>query len=231
MTDPGISDNDRLGHYVALWKQAVEVQMHFNDLEWRIRGLALTALTFALGAAALVAKDGTTIGWASVGSLLLLPSLVLWGAFYYVDRFWYHPLLKGAGKEAEALEASIRGFLPDVQGLSNSITAASPHDRSWVVRKIRPHAEKVHSDGKLKQFYALGAIAILLLAVALQLATSLSDPNESPPDEPPRMVPASVSAMASMVIATIPWCCAPPLFGKAPVQSGETSGSCFGRWR
>lgn len=30
----------------------------------------------------------------------------------------------------------------------------------------------------------LGAVAIFLLAVALQMATSLSDPNESQPDEP-----------------------------------------------
>lgn len=41
-----MDDDDRVRHYIELWKQTVAVQQHFNDLEWRIRQLALTALTF-----------------------------------------------------------------------------------------------------------------------------------------------------------------------------------------
>ena len=48
--DPvGLSPNEALGHYVSLWKTSVEVQQHFNDIEWRIRGLAVTVATSHLG--------------------------------------------------------------------------------------------------------------------------------------------------------------------------------------
>ncbi|WP_344067846.1 hypothetical protein [Nostocoides vanveenii] len=66
---PGAQDrmtlDQEVGHYIEMWKQSVEVQMHFNDIEWRIRGLALTVATFALGAAGVAAKDALE----SVGSL------------------------------------------------------------------------------------------------------------------------------------------------------------------
>ena len=58
--------------------------------------LALTVATFALGAAGVAAKDGTRIGYPSLGSLVPVIGLLLWYAFYFVDRVWYHPLLKGA---------------------------------------------------------------------------------------------------------------------------------------
>jgi hypothetical protein len=190
MSDPGKSDDERLGHYLTLWQQAVQVQMHFNDLEWRIRGLALTALTFALGAAALAAKDGTTIGGASLGSLLLVPGLVLWLAFFYVDRYWYHPLLKAAGDEANSLEDAIRGLLPDSYGLSTRITERSAYKgHRLVVRLLRDKPTedgKVHSDDKIKRFYVIGAAAIVILIIVLQVATSLADTGDSNQDEPAR---------------------------------------------
>ena len=38
-----LSDDEKVKHYIELWKQTVTVQQHFNDLEWRIRGLTLDA--------------------------------------------------------------------------------------------------------------------------------------------------------------------------------------------
>ncbi len=73
--DDGLSREQQVSHYVDLYKQSVEVQMHFNDVEWRIRGLALTVATFALGAAGVAAKDGTTIGGVALGSLVIVIGL------------------------------------------------------------------------------------------------------------------------------------------------------------
>ena len=56
-----LSDDDKVPFYLDMWKQTVTVQQHFNDIEWRIRGLALTVLTFALGAAGVASKDSTAI--------------------------------------------------------------------------------------------------------------------------------------------------------------------------
>lgn len=76
-TDPplaitSLSPNEAVGHYVTMWKTSIEVQQHFNGIEWRIRGLALTVATFALGAAGVAAKDKSTLGPISLGSAVLI---------------------------------------------------------------------------------------------------------------------------------------------------------------
>jgi len=125
-----VNEEERLKGYVELWKQTIAVQQHFNDIGWRIRQLALTALTFALGAAAVAAKDRVTVSIFGVGlqlsSTLLAFGLILWLSFYFVDQVWYHCLLIGSVRHGEALEESIREFLPEA-GLTGSISKASPY--------------------------------------------------------------------------------------------------------
>ncbi len=74
-SDPGLTVNERVGHYVEMWKKTVDVQQHFNDIEWRIRGLALTTATFAVGAAGVAAKDNSKIWFLSLGGLVLMLGL------------------------------------------------------------------------------------------------------------------------------------------------------------
>lgn len=174
--------------YIELWKVAIDVQKHFNDIEWRIRGLALTAATFALGAAGVAAKDGTRFGPVSLGATILLLGLLLWYAFYYVDRFWYHPLLKAAVAEGTEFEKGIARFLPGVS-LTAGITHRSPQPANLAVRLLgwglchqvdevdaldSPDAKSgkrymMHSDHKLRWFYAVGAYALAAAAVALEI--------------------------------------------------------------
>lgn len=129
-TDPplaitSLSPNEAVGHYVTMWKTSIEVQQHFNGIEWRIRGLALTVATFALGAAGVAAKDKSTLGPISLGSAVLILGLILWYAFYFVDRLWYHPLLKAAVAEGTQLENAISQYLPEAH-LTAGITQRSP---------------------------------------------------------------------------------------------------------
>ena len=44
--EDGLTEDQRVGHYIEMWKQATQVNQHFNEIEWRIRGLALTVATF-----------------------------------------------------------------------------------------------------------------------------------------------------------------------------------------
>lgn len=175
--------NEAVGHYISLWKTSVEVQQHFNDIEWRIRGLALTVATFALGAAGVAAREGTTIGPISLGSAVLLLGLLLWYAFYFVDRFWYHPLLKGAVEEGTKFEEAIRAHLPEAF-MTAGITARS---RLPISRRLSflagshgwsmENDERVmHSDHKLRWFYRVGMFAFLIGAIALQAAVWLPAP-------------------------------------------------------
>lgn len=179
-------------HYVDMWKQSVQVQMHFNDIEWRIRGLALTVATFALGAAGIAAKDGTRLGWVSLGSLVILIGLLLWYAFYFVDRVWYHPLLKAAVAHGTEIENEIKKSLP-VAGMTATITARSEYQTTGPVRwlSLKP---VMHSDDKLVWFYKVGAVALATAAVALQVGVMLTaepvqEPTTSTPSPPTTSAP------------------------------------------
>lgn len=180
-----MDDEARVTHYIEMWKQTITVQQHFNDIEWRIRGLALTALTFALGAAAVAAEEHTKVIIFGIGfqlsATVLVLSMFLWSAFYFVDMHWYHRLLIGSVKHGEALEVELRKHLP-AAGLTHQISASSPSPLApaWVPRTItklklgrilkisfdKPYG----SSTKLGIFYAIGAAAQIIPAVAFQLS-------------------------------------------------------------
>jgi hypothetical protein len=175
-----MSPDELVKQYVELWKKTVEVQQHFNDLEWRIRGLALTAATFALGAAGVAAKDGTAYYGFSLGAMILLVGLILWYGFYFADRYWYHPLLIGSVKHGSKLENELKKYLPEA-GLTDAISDESPQTPSkvefWAPRKKA--TGKMHSTDKLNGFYIIGAVALVLTAAALEVLAFI--PKESTP--------------------------------------------------
>ncbi len=157
------------------WEVVVGVQKHFNDLEWRIRSLALTALTaivgFAIGTS--VASKFITVGTFKVGfsAFLGLLGAAIWTAFFMSDYKWYHPMLGGAGLAANSLEEELGrrlGMDPD-QMLSHQIYTASKRS-AW--RKNR----EVHSSQKLRVFYSVGYLILLAL-----IAWNLWDLNMAPP--------------------------------------------------
>lgn len=191
-----LTDDEVCSRYIELWKQTIEVQKHFNDLEWRIRGLAMTAATFALGASAVAAKDGTEFHGISLGACVLFAGVILWYGFYFVDRYWYHPLLIGSVKHGEKLEDELRAYLP-VAGLTKEITAAShikPPLGFGFFAVVDPnttsesgkHSKILGSEAKLKIFYLIGAITLLLAAVFLQLAACA--PSKKPEPKPERVI-------------------------------------------
>lgn len=198
---PGLTTNEAVGHYIALWKTSIEVQKHFNDIEWRIRGLALTVATFALGAAGVAARDGSRVGPISLGSAVLALGLILWYAFYFVDRYWYHPLLKAAVAEGTRFENVIQKHLPEAH-LTGGITEGSPQPVNWVVsvlagkngwQKQGERGRVMHSDHKLRWFYRVGACTFVIGAIALQAAVWWTGPSMDSPMEPPAVtsVPSS----------------------------------------
>lgn len=162
----GLTTDEEVGYYVEMWKQAVAVQMHFNDIAWRIRGLALTVATFALGAAAVAARDGASIGRVSLGAVVLLLGLLLWYGFYFVDRYWYHPLLRGAVRAGTEMEVELNKHLGQAR-LIATISEASPQTAPLLLRRWR---KQLRSEGKLGWFYLTGGLALAAAAVGLQVA-------------------------------------------------------------
>lgn len=176
---------DRVAFHVDLWKKTVDVQQHFNDIEWRIRGLALTAATFALGAAGVAANDGTQVGPLSLGSVIIVLGLILWYAFYFVDRVWYHPMLKAAVDQGARWEREFQQHLPlagaiGAPGMTDAISAGSANAELGWLTSFLSRKKHMHSSEKLVWFYGAGALALVLAAIALQIGVVLSPPASSP---------------------------------------------------
>ncbi|MEU6111560.1 hypothetical protein ABZ853_24505 [Streptomyces albidoflavus] len=162
-------NDSHIPHYLEMWKQSIAVQQHFNDIGWRIRGLALTALTFALGAAAVAAREKSTVqffGWdVQLSSSLLVMGLILWLSFYFVDQIWYHRLLVGAVKHGEKLEDALRERLPEA-GLTKSISEISPYEVKFGFGSV-----VIRSAAKMRIFYSIGGFSLVILAVSLQIGS------------------------------------------------------------
>jgi hypothetical protein len=156
----GSSEDWRVKHLVEAWKTTVEVQRHFNDIELTIRNYALTLLLAVAGAAGVALKEDVKVAlWSghqtSLASVLLFAGLCVHGAFFFMDRFWYHRLLKGAVDYGQKLEAELTALVPGSLHDSFALTAAiSRHS------PVQIAAWKLHSNGKMNVFY--GAIALLL---------------------------------------------------------------------
>lgn len=183
--------------HVELWKQAVTVQQHFNDIGWRIRSIALTALTFTFGAAGLTYANTAAvhIGTFAFSAAALVPifGVILWWAFWFMDAKWFHRLLIGAVVDGERLEKLLQEN--DVEaGLGAAITAAS-------AVKLWPRGKPVRSTERLNLFYRIIAIVLGLLTIAIlfigpppaQAATPELVPSTSSPPTVPTPVPLPAS--------------------------------------
>lgn len=177
-----MNDADVVKLQVEAWKTTVGVQQHFNDIEMKIRALAITVLTAVLGVAALAVRDGTTLhvggSRVNLGGAIMIIGLVAWILFYFVDALWYHRLLLGAVKQGVALEKmlgeqGVPGF-----GLTGAIRDASPFTMNLGFWK-----PQVHSSSKIRIFYF--TIAALLAAGAVALLWSTVTPSKTTPHKRP----------------------------------------------
>jgi hypothetical protein len=159
------------------WKTTVDVQQHFNLIEMQIRNFAITTLTAVLGASALLHNEHqkaiseaitnskpapSNMMFILFGTMpISLPDIVLaggilvWLAFYFMDRWWYHPLLIGAVRHAETIEKTLKdggAFGAEFIQLSTEISKASP---------LRLFGVEIHSTRKIDLFY--GIVTILLI--------------------------------------------------------------------
>lgn len=148
-----------------IWKKIVDVQMHFNDLELKIRNFAIIALGAVLTGTGFALRAGLNIpiGEKEIpfAAFLLLIGAVVWMAFWFMDRHWYHRLLLGSVRHGMEVEKSLETVLPEVR-LTESIKRESP--TNIFGREVRSHH-------RLNFFYWIVA-GILVTAI-----TALLDPT------------------------------------------------------
>lgn len=88
---------DEKGAIIEAWKQSIATKTHFDEITMKIRALFLTLFAAMLGTAD-VLKEQTS-------SAIYVGIVLIWVAFYLMDRWWYHFLLLGAVLHASSLEA------------------------------------------------------------------------------------------------------------------------------
>lgn len=150
------------------WKVTIEVQMHFNELEMKVRSFAITVLAAFLAAVGFVLKEDLELRifgkGLSLSGMILLAAILCWGAFYLMDRLWYHRLLRGAVNQGISLENQAKTIFPELN-LGNEISKASP---------VKFRNKDYGSDKKIDIFYGLiGGVLLFAAAVAF-----LNDPDQ-----------------------------------------------------
>ena len=128
---------------LAVWKQCVDVQMHFNDMEMKIRSLAVTVITAISGAIGYLLKENIYHQFIIILSFI---GIAAWLCFYLMDRFMYHKLLIGAVNSGINIEKRLESLGINVD-LGEQIKQASP------LKNLFGKEIEIHSNQKLDFFY------------------------------------------------------------------------------
>lgn len=165
VTPPNPQDSARPDDYVIeAWKQTVEVQKHFNDLQLKLRTFIITLLIAVIGAAAFAIKEKAVVPVfgqpIAVSTVAVLAGFVATLAFYLMD-FGYHMLLKGAVGHCIAIEDKYENCM-EIQ-LAKTIKRSSSFSLLGA---------KIDSNKRLHYLYRCILVALAGIGVFGQVATT-----------------------------------------------------------
>lgn len=160
-------DNENLDQQLQIWEKTVDVQMHFNDLCLKVRSFAVSILGVLLGGAAISYRFGGNISLFNfqfhIAAVFVSISIVVWLAFFSMDRYWYHELLRGAVQHGRSIEDALKDQVPAIT-LAASIRNAS-------------HASlNKNAASKLNWFY-ITILSVQVIALFLVVFCSLTVGN------------------------------------------------------
>jgi flagellar biosynthesis protein FliQ len=166
-------NNNLIEQKIEIWKKIIETQMHFNDLEMKVRNFGILLISAFIGGIGVSFRFhyqidimGLTFHPSALLSLLAIP---IWIAFYFVDVYWYHPLLLGAVRQGIIAEKELKEILPSI-ALTHKIGSESP--RKIIAPFSFLYRKELHSTQKAHCFYLI--ILAVLLTLFLSLAFFLS---------------------------------------------------------
>ena len=229
--------DERAKQVTDVWKTVVGVQMHFNDIGMRIRGLFVTILLalFASIGFLLDKQLSLAIGNFNIQFATLVPifGVFVTMLFYFMDRYWFHRLLKGSVNHAIEIEKKYRDKLPEL-GLSDQIGRESffePKGLIWLAAKVFVRHDRfvqkglLHSDGKLELFYKPMMVVLVITSVLLAVLGGVSigkkqdrtRPSEAKPSA--TVTPSSTPAAATRSSAPAPTPTRPSPTPPTPAQT------------
>jgi hypothetical protein len=134
--------SERLRGRVEYWKQIASIQIHFNDMCIRTRWLGLTAIATLVAAAAIAEKENIRFRLPcelSIGlpSILMLISLMLLVALWFLDIHYYYKMLIASVEYGEGFEKQIMpDLLVDNDGITSYISQRISRRKAWVVSRM-----------------------------------------------------------------------------------------------
>ena len=153
----------RLEQVVQVWEKVIDVQMHFNDLCLRLRSIAVSTLGVLLAASAIAYKYAGVINVFNykvmTATFFVAISVFVWLAFFLMDRYWYHELLKGAMHHAKKIETNWEYDAPEISLVKS-------------VREQSHKSLKMDAGKKLNIFY-LGILLVQLLVLYFLVCNSI----------------------------------------------------------
>jgi len=146
---------------LKIWEKTIDVQMHFNNIELQIRNYALTLFTAVIAGIGYLLKEkfnilimGYIIPSSAAAALI---GMIIMCVFYFMDKYWYHQLLKGSVSHAIKIENFAHAHDP-LLNLTNEIGASS---------KIKLIGWELDSNKKYYFFYYPLILVFFVLYLAL----------------------------------------------------------------
>jgi hypothetical protein len=142
---------------IRVWEKTIDVSTTLYNIELQIRNYALTLFTANLAGIGYLLKEKINVEFgnyivpsSAIGSLV---GVIIMCAFYFMDKYWYHKLLKGAVAHAVFIEKKIEVAHPEIV-LTSTIGKYSP---------IKLMGQDFHSDWKYYFFYYALILVFLIL--------------------------------------------------------------------
>jgi hypothetical protein len=180
--EPKLAQSDEielLKLQVEIWKKVVQTQEHFNDLGLRIRNFGILLLAAFLGIGGYALKEQSYVPVlglnVSLAGLIVLSAVLPWKAFYLMDKFWYHRLLKGSVNAGIPIEAELkkRGLIAALGEHISKESKLPPIQKWWLLEWSN---KPLRSDDRMDAFYALVTRSIVLLSTVLIVFGFFSHP-------------------------------------------------------
>ncbi|BBC40855.1 hypothetical protein FA893_16925 [Photobacterium damselae subsp. piscicida] len=176
---------EKLKLNVDVWKKVVDVQQHFNDLEMKVRNfglLIISAFISAIGVSLKSQYSAVVFDYnVPVAAFLSFGALVVWILVFFMDVYWYHPLLIGSVKKGAEIEEQLSEQLPNIN-LTLTIGKESSID-------IGP-LKKVRSTRKAKIFYWGIAVVLAVMSVGIGFMGKHTEASDRTTNDVPKVLVA-----------------------------------------
>ncbi len=160
---------------LEFWKQAINTQMHFNDLCVRSRQLGLTFVVAALGLSVVLlsnysdAKIEVFSFNIHVAAFLMFICVIAVFAVWILDLGVYHKMLQGSVSFVEEMDKA--GFSSPYSGIpygmTQFISAYSRNKRPPLKNGRLSLVTDTSARGKVRNFYILICAVLILIGVLI----------------------------------------------------------------